>query len=181
MNDRIYNGGIEKLRSPERLARLEVDRVVALCTKENNISSLLDIGTGTAVFAEAFSKQGIKVDGIDINEELLNEARKVLPNNTFKIAPAEALPYPDLSFDATFFGLVFHEVSDYQKSLEEAFRVSRKVSYILDWDYKVQEVGPPLEHRIKSEFIKEIAYLIKYKEVKKIELAQLVLYILNKV
>ena len=57
-NDRVYNRGIERLRSPERVQRLEVERVVDLCINEN-IKSVLDIGTGSALFAEAFHKKGI--------------------------------------------------------------------------------------------------------------------------
>ena len=57
-NDRVYSQGIEKLRFPDRLERLEVDRVARLCLNDGKVSTLLDVGTGSALFAETFFKAG---------------------------------------------------------------------------------------------------------------------------
>ncbi|HSD64061.1 MAG TPA: class I SAM-dependent methyltransferase, partial [Ignavibacteriaceae bacterium] len=122
-NDRIYNRGIDRLRSSERIERLEVDRVVKLCLKEN-IKSVLDIGTGSGLFAEAFHKAGMKVAGIDSNPAMIEAAKQYIIDCEFHISPAEEIPFKDNSFDLTFFGVVFHEVNDYSKAMKEAFRVS---------------------------------------------------------
>ncbi len=178
-NERVYHRGIERLRSPERLERLEVDRVVKLCL-DGNISSVLDIGTGSALFAEAFHKHGFKVSGIDANPEMIAAAKQHLADGEFQIAPAENIPFEDGSFDITFFGVVFHEVDDYSKALGEAFRVSTTGTYLLEWNYTEEEYGPPLAHRLKPDFIKKIANETGYKRFEEIKLNKLVLYKLIK-
>jgi ubiquinone/menaquinone biosynthesis C-methylase UbiE len=179
-NERVYNNGIERLRSAERKERLELDRVVQLCLKAGEIKSLLDIGTGSALFAEAFAKLGITVTGVDINPEMIEAARRHLPAGKFSVAPAEQLPFDDNAFDATFFGVVFHEVDDYGKALQEAFRVSRKSTFILEWPHAQQEFGPPLEHRVRESNVRDIAGAAGYDGFEAIPLNTLVLYILRK-
>jgi SAM-dependent methyltransferase len=71
MNERVYNRGVDPLRSPERVSRLEVNRVVDNCLMDTNISSVLDVGTGSGLFAEEFSKRGLKVAAIDPNPEMI--------------------------------------------------------------------------------------------------------------
>jgi len=178
-NDRVYNRGVDRLRSPERVGRLEVDRVINLCL-EGNIKSVLDIGTGSALFAEAFHKHGIKVAGIDTNPEMIEAAKKHVHDGEFRLAPAEKIPFNDNFFDMTFFGVVFHEVDDFSKTLKEAFRVSVLGTSILEWDYKQEDFGPPIEHRLKAEFIKKLADEIGYKKFEVIKLNSLVLYKLKK-
>ena len=75
MNERVYSSGVDKLRSAERIERLEVERVVDLCLKENGINSVLDIGTGSGVFAEGFFKRNLLVSGIDPNPEMIEAAK----------------------------------------------------------------------------------------------------------
>lgn len=55
-----------------------------------------------------------------------------MPAGQFLIASAEENPFNDESFDATFFGLVLHEMTDYQKSLTAAYRVSKHFTFILE-------------------------------------------------
>ena len=179
INERVYNRGIDRLRSPERVERLEVERVVDLCT-DKKIKSVLDIGTGSALFAEAFSNRGLKATGIDRNPEMVEAARKYVPEGHFEEALVENIPFPDNSFDITFFGVVFHEVDDYSQALKEAYRVTVRGTYILEWNYKQEEYGPPLEHRLKSEFIKELALRTGYSSCNEIKLKNLILYKLEK-
>jgi len=178
-NERVYNRGVGMLRSPDRTKRLEVDRVVKLCINDR-IKTVLDIGTGSALFAEAFFKEGIKVKGIDTNPEMIEAAHHFVPEGTFQIAPAENIPFGDKSFDLTFFGVVFHEVDDYSGALKEAFRVSAVGTSILEWDYRLENFGPPLEHRLKSEFIHDLALKTGYQDFEEIKLKHLVLYKLTK-
>ncbi|MCX6170611.1 MAG: class I SAM-dependent methyltransferase [Ignavibacteriales bacterium] len=179
MNERVYNSGVERLRSPERTGRLEVERVVDLCLNGSKIASVLDIGTGSGLFAEAFYKRNIKVSGIDANQEMLIAAKDYLPNCQFKLASAESLPFEDKSFDMIFMGLVFHEVDDFNKVLKEIERVSVKQAAILEWNYEVQEFGPPLEHRLKPEFIEQLSKDAGFISFTAIPLTNLSLYLLS--
>jgi len=160
--------------------RLEVEKVVRLCLQDMDGKTLLDIGTGSAVFAEAFQKAGVSAGGVDINTEMIDAARRHMPEGEFIVAPAEELPFADGSFDATFFGVVFHEVSDYTKALHEAHRISRCCTFILEWQYKQEEFGPPIEHRLKEEFIRDLSLSTGYRSFAATPLGTLVLYRLLK-
>lgn len=97
---------IERLRLPERLERLEVARVVDLSLVEGKIQKVLDVGTGSGVFAEAFVARGLTVAGIDENPRMLEAAKSFVPQADLRQASAEALPFPDGEFDLAFIGLV---------------------------------------------------------------------------
>jgi SAM-dependent methyltransferase len=77
-----------------------------------SIKSMLDIGTGSGVFAEEFFKRSLSVAGIDLNPGMVEIAKGYVPEGEFKIAKAEEIPFKDKSFDLVFMGLVFHEVDD---------------------------------------------------------------------
>ncbi|MDO5576426.1 MAG: class I SAM-dependent methyltransferase, partial [Fibrobacter sp.] len=98
----MFDGDIHALRAPERLKKLEVERVVELSLEQLFVTKVLDIGTGTGVFAESFSLRNINVTGIDTNPNMLSAASKLVTNVDFKEAPAEKLPFDDKSFDIVF-------------------------------------------------------------------------------
>ena len=180
MNDRVFNQSADRLKTPERIEKLEVAKVVDLCLEADSIKSVIDIGTGSGLFAEEFSDKGLKTAGVDLNENMLEEAKKYVSNGTFKLGKAEKIPFENDEFDLAIFGLVFHEVDDYKKSLEEAGRVASKRIAILEWNYKDEEFGPPLKHRLKEEFILNLCQELKLDEVRVIKLSYLVLYIIDK-
>jgi 2-polyprenyl-3-methyl-5-hydroxy-6-metoxy-1,4-benzoquinol methylase len=94
-HDKRFHGGAERLRAPERLALMEIPRVVQLSAEGTDILSVLDVGTGAGVFAQAFAERSLKVTGIDPNLELLDMARAAVPAAAFVEATAEALPFAD--------------------------------------------------------------------------------------
>jgi ubiquinone/menaquinone biosynthesis C-methylase UbiE len=156
-HERRFHGEADRLRSPERISRLEVDRVVTLAAEVLAATTVLDIGTGTGVFAEAFSAKGFTVVGIDVNRSLLQVAQQLVPGVEFKEAAAEAIPYGDRTFDIAFLGHVLHESDDPLAVLREARRVSTRRVVVLEWPYVLEEHGPPLEHRLKPEDVEEMA------------------------
>jgi ubiquinone/menaquinone biosynthesis C-methylase UbiE len=171
---------IERLRSPERLERLEVNRVTILALEGASFHSGIDIGTGTGVFAEAFAQRGIAVTGIDANPEMLEAARKYVPGGDFRQAAAESLPFPDQSFDPAFMGLVLHETDDLLKALQETYRVCKTRLAVLEWPYAEQDFGPGLEERLRPEYIETLAKQAGFERVEAIPLEKLVLYRLEK-
>ena len=74
MHEKRFEGDISRLRSPERMERLEVERVVGLCLEKGLAKNMLDVGVGTALFAEGFAQHGLKVAGVDANPEMLPAA-----------------------------------------------------------------------------------------------------------
>jgi ubiquinone/menaquinone biosynthesis C-methylase UbiE len=156
-NERRFHGEPDRLRSNERLALLEVDRVVTISIEGLGLGRILDIGTGTGVFAEAFLASGFEVVGIDSNGVMLEAARRLVPEAEFKQARAEAIPYGNGEFDLSFLGLLLHETDDPVQALREARRVSRSRVVVLEWPYVHDDHEPPLEHRLSVEKILDIA------------------------
>jgi 2-polyprenyl-3-methyl-5-hydroxy-6-metoxy-1,4-benzoquinol methylase len=66
MNERTYHGGTDRLRQKERTELMEIDRVVLLSLAGISARSVLDVGTGTGLFAEAFAQKGLRVACGDI-------------------------------------------------------------------------------------------------------------------
>jgi ubiquinone/menaquinone biosynthesis C-methylase UbiE len=180
MNERVYNRGVDPLRSPERVSRLEIHRVADICLTDKNITSVLDVGTGSGLFAEEFSKRGLNVAAIDPNSEMITATQNILPGIDVRKASAEEIPFENDSFDLVFMGLVFHEVDDYSKAISEAYRITKKEVSILEWEYCEQDFGPPLKHRLQSSFIKDLAEKAGFPKVEIIKLTNLVLYKLYK-
>ncbi len=175
-HERRFQGAADRLRAPDRLARMEVPRVAALSTAEITVESALDIGTGTGVFAEAFAAQGIAVTGIDVNADLLDVARHTVPAAQFKQAPVETIPFADQSFDLAFLGHVLHEADDPLAALKEARRVARSRVAILEWPYRQEEKGPPLEHRLRPEIVVDLAAQAGFQNVETIHLEHMDFY-----
>src|SRR5512135_3338113 len=140
LHDRRFQGGPDRLRAPERVELLEVSRVAALSVEGLTVNSMLDVGTGTGIFAEAFAASGIEVTGVDVNAELLAIARQQVPSGQFQVAPMEQLPFPDRSFDLVFLGHVLHEADNFVTALQGARRVARMRVAVLEWPYREEPI-----------------------------------------
>jgi ubiquinone/menaquinone biosynthesis C-methylase UbiE len=176
VHDRRFTGDITRLRTPERLARLEVERVVGLSLEGGRFEAVLDIGVGSGVFAEAFAARGLQVSGIDVNPEMIATAIGYVPQGYFELAAAESIPFPDASFDLAFMGLSLHETDDRLKALQEARRVTRRRLAILEWPFEEGPVGPPLAHRIPPDTLLENFKQAGFTKVQQRQLTQLVFY-----
>jgi ubiquinone/menaquinone biosynthesis C-methylase UbiE len=154
MHERRFNREIERLRDPERIARMEIERVINLALDGlKGVQTVLDVGTGSGLFAEQFAAKGLQVTGLDANPEMLPAAQQYVPSGTFQEGIAEKLPFPDGSFDLVFMGLLLHETDDILAALREAHRVALQRVAILEWPDEEQPFGPPREHRLSYEKI----------------------------
>jgi ubiquinone/menaquinone biosynthesis C-methylase UbiE len=176
MHERRYDAAIERLRSPERIERLEVQRVVGLCLDGAHITSVLDVGSGSGIFAEGFAEKIATVTGIDANPEMIKVSKELVPKASFGQATAESIPFEDKSFDLVFLGLVLHEADDPQKALSESKRCAKHSVVVLEWPHKEEEMGPPLEHRIKSDHVVAMAQSVGFTAIAIIPLRDLILY-----
>lgn len=157
MNEKVFHGQPDRLRDPKRVEMLDLPSVVSSTVEGLMPDSLLDVGTGTALFAEFFAKSLPTIAGIDTSEAMIAEARRLLPSADFKIGSAENIPYDSNSFDIVFLGHVLHESDDTVKALTEAKRVARKRIVVLEWPYTEEPMGPPLAHRLSWEMIEKSA------------------------
>ncbi len=102
---------------------------------------VLDVGCGTGTFAERLvhTNPHIAITGVDVSIGMLAEARRKTaraPNARFVQASAEALPFPDASFDVVVSASALHYVPDPAQGVREMARVLRPGGRLalLDWD-----------------------------------------------
>jgi ubiquinone/menaquinone biosynthesis C-methylase UbiE len=176
MNEKRFSGDISRLRAPERIERLEVQRVIGLCLEGGKMGSVLDVGTGSGLFAEAFAKQGLSVSGVDVNPEMVITAHRFVPRGDFHEGPSEVLPFSDNAFDLVFLGLLLHESDDTLQTLKEARRVATQRVCILEWPYREQTFGPPLAHRLNPEDLFKLFREASYRQWEIVELSNTVFY-----
>jgi ubiquinone/menaquinone biosynthesis C-methylase UbiE len=177
MHERRFNHQIERLRDPQRVKRLEVERVVNLTLEGlERPQSVLDVGVGSGLFAQAFSARGLATSGVDANPQMLAVAQQFVPGGSFQEGIAEALPAADQSVDVVFMGLVLHETDDPLQALQEAHRVARIRLAVLEWPDEVTDFGPPAEHRISSARLVQLAHQAGFQHVDQLQLEYLTFY-----
>jgi demethylmenaquinone methyltransferase/2-methoxy-6-polyprenyl-1,4-benzoquinol methylase len=112
--------GIDKLWRKKAISKL----------KKRNISSILDIATGTGDLAIAASKlKNVKITGIDISEKMLEIGRAKIEKLRIKHiidlqkGDSEKIIFTDNSFDAITVAFGVRNFENLQNGLQEMFRV----------------------------------------------------------
>jgi ubiquinone/menaquinone biosynthesis C-methylase UbiE len=171
-----YQSGIEKLRSPKRVKLLEVERVVDLSLDGINVKRVLDVGTGSGLFAEAFMKMVDEVSGIDTNPEMIEVAKGFSPTVKFQEGAAESIPSADDEYDVVFLGHVLHESDSPLVVLQEAKRSAKQRVVVLEWPYQEEEKGPSIEDRLEPDAVTEYAKQAGFRNIEIIQLSHMILY-----
>ncbi len=86
---------------------------------------VLDVCTGPGMLADRALKRGAEVVGLDFSEEVVELARKNVPNGKFQQGNAQELPFPDDNFDAVVCGYGVMHVPEPELALREMRRVVR--------------------------------------------------------
>ena len=86
---------------------------------------VLDLCCGTGGVTGAAAARGAVATGLDFSPAMLAEARRAHPHLHFDKGDAEALPYPERSFDAVVANFGIHHVPRPDRALAEAMRVLR--------------------------------------------------------
>ncbi len=84
---------------------------------------LLDVATGPGYAAARAAERGASVVGVDIAEEMVAIASRLHPTLEFRIANAEALPFPDDSFDVVVGNFAMLHFARPELAAGEFFRV----------------------------------------------------------
>jgi|SRR3989338_2017208 len=136
---------------------------------------ILDIGCGIGYFEQKLSK--LDIIGLDSSKEMLRQAQR-RSNKKFVIGNAENLGFNSSSFDAVFYVATLEFVTDYQRAIQEAWRVTKPNGKLL-----VMMLNPESEYfhehmqredsyfkRIKHVDIREMRdYISRYYQVTKAE------------
>lgn len=102
---------------------------------------ILDVGCGTGALSHALlvSAEMIEVVGVDPISSFAAYARKEVASrcSNFHVAPVEALPFPDATFDATLSLLVLQDLADADRAMLEMVRVTRRGGVVAacKWDF----------------------------------------------
>lgn len=86
---------------------------------------MLDIACGTGYVASVAQARGARARGADFSEPMLAQARRLHETMEFDHADAEALPYPNNSFDAVVISFGVHHFPFPDRALAEVHRVLR--------------------------------------------------------
>jgi len=86
---------------------------------------LLDVASGPGYVTAEGARLGANVTGLDFSPNMVGVARARHPSLTFQTGDAQALPFPDRSFDAVTMNFGLLHLPDPARGLTEAARVLR--------------------------------------------------------
>jgi demethylmenaquinone methyltransferase/2-methoxy-6-polyprenyl-1,4-benzoquinol methylase len=99
---------------------------------------VLDVATGTGLVAAELLRHGFRVTGLDQSPEMLAVARRRFADRVALVeSSAEALPFPDGSFDHLTFTYLLRYVDDPGATLAELARVVRPGGAVASLEFGV--------------------------------------------
>jgi ubiquinone/menaquinone biosynthesis C-methylase UbiE len=107
-------------------------------------SRVLDVACGPGIVVEALARSAGEVIGCDITPEMLEKARERcakagLKNTRFTPGRAEALPFPDASFDVVVSRSAVHHFPDPSAAFREMARVVKPGGRVITVDVQSSE------------------------------------------
>ncbi|WZL71973.1 methyltransferase domain-containing protein [Clostridiaceae bacterium 35-E11] len=170
MNDNKIN----KFESETRISELNpMSTLIKAGFKEN--MTLCDIGAGTGIFsfpaAEISSNNIYALEISDSMIELLKN--RIIERNTnnlqVKKVESDILPLDNKSCDMAIMVTVLHEIENKELMINEIKRVLKKKGklMIIEFHKRKTPMGPPINHRISQEDVKEICNGKGFKKVDK--------------
>lgn len=115
-----YNTGTDYL------AFREIPNIIKRLAKGNKT---LDYGCGPGVSTMFLNEIGLEVEGVDICQDMLKEAKKLDIEAPFSLITSGQLPYADHTFDIVFSSFVLLEISnkpELSHVINEIYRVLKK-------------------------------------------------------
>src|SRR5438552_12843642 len=83
----------------------------------------LDVASGPGYAAAAAAGRGARVAALDFSSAMVELARSQNPDMEFREGDAEALPFPEASFDAVVMNFGMLHLAHPERAVAEAFRV----------------------------------------------------------
>lgn len=168
---------IAKFESKKRLMELNAfDTLKKIGFNENMV--LCDLGAGTGIFSLAASSiSNNDIHALDISDTMISilEKRKKegkVENLKVHKVNGSSLNLDYNSCDLVLMVTVFHEISDRESLLKEIKNIKKdngKLA-IIEFYKKDTPMGPPVDHRISKEYVKEVCTVEGYKMVNEFSL-----------
>jgi ubiquinone/menaquinone biosynthesis C-methylase UbiE len=136
--------------------------------QQSTPATALDVATGGGHTGLFLAKRGYTVTVSDLSAAMLANAEKLAQEQGHTVQtrqhPAEALPYPDASFDLVSSRVAPHHFSSPEKFIQETARVLKPGGYFLlidgsvydgepeaeAWLHQVEKLRDPSHHRLLS-------------------------------
>ncbi len=135
---------LRNLHSPDEPVETALAKALQTIARNENLGSLLDVGTGTGRMAELFAHDASHVTAFDKSPEMLRIARarlQTLPAEKVELVQGDftALPFEDASFDTVLFHQVLHYAQEPRGVLAEASRVTRDGGIVAIVDFAAHD------------------------------------------
>ncbi len=124
-NARYLPQASRRVIEPCEMSACVLDRPMLERIHGRRFATALDVGCGEGRFCRMLQAAGISTVGIDPTEELLRQARRRDPKGDYRIGRAEALGFPDRSFDLVVSYLSLIDIGDIDRAVAEMARVLR--------------------------------------------------------
>lgn len=106
--------------------KLQTRAKVAYKWLPNNINNLLDVGCASGYFTVYFKNKAKNICGVDINKNLIEEAKKNYKGVKFILLKSEKLPFKSNTFDVVTILDVLEHVDNDKIMINEIYRVLKK-------------------------------------------------------
>lgn len=156
---------IERMLRPERAATLDQFRVISH-SPVNPRDTVVDVGCGPGYFTLPLAKFLIngKVIALDVSDEMIEACQSRLDEarmGNVEILKCDEYEFPvaPASVDGVFISVVLHHPSDRVRFLTAARQMLKPGGwcFIVEWQKRETESGPPQEVRITTDEIRQIA------------------------
>lgn len=91
---------------------------------------ILDLGCGSGIWVDHFSRRGYQVTGVDWVEEFISHAKETY-RGEFILADVRRLPFPDDSFDTVLMFSLLEHLDQEEEVLREVRRVGKRLILIV--------------------------------------------------
>ena len=126
-------------------------------------NAILDVGCGTGKLLRAAATRfpGARLEGVDVAVEMVKHAQAMTPNGTirFQQGTAEALPFPDASFDLVLSTMTFHHWHDQARGAAEVARVLTPGGRWLLADFVASGLMKPIRRLLRLHQFPDRAHL----------------------
>jgi len=177
--NRIFNPeNKHKLDSEERRKLIPPEKILDLMNI-NFGETFLDVGAGTGYFALIAAKYvgtNGRVIAADVSQEMLDEIKlrslETNQNIELLLCKADSINIGDSLADKILMAFVFHEIDKKADYLKEMYRVAKNNCEltIVEWEKVDSQIGPPINDRISSQDLIQIAessgfFVIKHEKI----------------